>query len=163
MMGGKDELMEGERRAYSRFETSIPIHFNLNPDYHYVPTVRKLGVGGTARDISPEGLRVGVRMDQLDLFQIFPEEMEDDSPFELEVFLLDLKERRELIKGAVRWYRLSEPENDIWHFEAGLYLKDDASRALARGIIASMDDRSETGGDDDSKKQRKTPLSTPSR
>jgi hypothetical protein len=160
MMGGKDELMEEERREYSRFETSIPIHFNLNPDYHHVPGIRKLGVGATVHNISPAGLRIDSRMDLLDLCQVFPEELEDDSPFELEVFLLDLRERRELIKGAVRWYRLSEPENDIWHFKAGLSLKDDASRAVAKSIIASMDDRSETGRKDDSRRERKTQTST---
>ena len=44
-----DETTEENRRRHSRFETTIPIHFNLNPDYHHVPQIRKLGVGGHLR------------------------------------------------------------------------------------------------------------------
>ncbi len=74
-------------------------------------------------------------MDLLDLCQIFYEDTEDDSPLELEVFLTDPKDRMELIRGEVRWYRLSEPERDIRHFEAGIYLKDTDSKAVARGVV----------------------------
>jgi len=127
-----------DNRKYTRFETTIPIRFNLNPDYHHVPRIRKLGVGGTVRNVSLQGLGIDSRMDLLDLCQIFSEAMEEDSPFELELFLSDPKKGRELIKGAVRWHRLSESERDIWHFQAGLYLKDAADQVTARGIIGSL-------------------------
>jgi hypothetical protein len=77
-------------------------------------------------------------MDLLDLCQIFSEAMEEDSPFELELFLSDPKRGRELIKGAVRWHRLSESEGNTWQFQAGLYLKDAEGQATARGIIRSL-------------------------
>jgi hypothetical protein len=124
-----------ERRKHPRFKTAIPVRFNLNPDYHFVPAIRKLGVGGKARNISSEGLQIDSQMDLLDLCQIFSEAIEDNAPFELEVFLVDPRERRTLIKGAVRWYRLDELKGDIRHFQAGLYLKDAESRAIARNII----------------------------
>jgi hypothetical protein len=127
-----------ENRKHPRFETSIPIRFNLNPDYHHVPRIRKLGVGGSVRNISLQGLGIIARMDLLDLCQIFSEAMEEDSPFELELFLSDPKRGRELIKGAVRWHRLSESEGNTWQFQAGLYLKDAEGQATARGIIRSL-------------------------
>lgn len=124
-----------ERRKHPRVKTVIPVRFNLNPDYHFVPAIRKLGVGGKARNISSEGLQIDSQMDLLDLCQIFSEAMEDHAPFELEVFLVDPRERRTLIKGAVMWYRLDELKGDIRHFQAGLYLRDAESRAIAKNII----------------------------
>lgn len=127
-----------DRRKYHRFETTIPIRFNLNPDFHFVPRIRKLGVGGKAHNISIEGVLIDSRMDLLDVCQIFPEAMKEDSAFELEVILTDLRGRRELIRGAVKWYRLSKPESDVRHFQAGLHLKDTESRAVAKGMVESI-------------------------
>jgi len=31
--------MRKEQRKHPRFETNLPARFNLNPDYHYVPTM----------------------------------------------------------------------------------------------------------------------------
>lgn len=129
--------MSEEKRIYHRFETHIPILFTLYPSRHSIPTLRKTGVRGTARNISLEGLMIQSRFDLLDVLEIFPEEMDDDSPFELEVVMPDFKGKRLLIRGSVRWYRLSEPDGDIRHFQAGLYLKDDESRAVARSIAES--------------------------
>jgi hypothetical protein len=70
----------------------------------------------------------------LDICQIFSEQVEEDSPFELEVVLTDPVNRRQLIKGQVRWYRLSEPEADVRHFRAGLHLKDTESQAITRRL-----------------------------
>jgi hypothetical protein len=123
-----------ERRRQPRFETTIPIHFNLNPDYHYVPIIRKLGVGGTVCNISREGFRIDAGMDLLDVCQIFAEEIEDDLPFELEVVFWDSRGTRLLVSGSVRWYAVSERENDIRHFKAGLYLRD----AESRGTLKKM-------------------------
>ena len=126
-----------ENRKYPRIETALPIHFNLNPDYHYVPSIRKLGVAGTVRNISFEGLGIDSRMDLLDVCQIFSEEMEDDSTFQLEVFRTDPMKGTRLMRGAVRWYRVSEPDRDIRRLEAGLHLKDAESRALAKELVES--------------------------
>jgi hypothetical protein len=126
-----------DNRKHPRFETHLPIRFNLNPDYHFVPAMRKLGVGGTIRDISLLGVGIDSQMDLLDVFQVFPEEMEEESPFELELVLSGFREERLLVRGSVRWYRLSEPNGSMRHFRAGLYLKDADSRAIAKGIIVS--------------------------
>lgn len=130
--------MKKEDRKHPRIRTALPIRFNLNPDYHYVPEIRKMGVGGTARNVSSEGLLIDSSMDSLDLCQIFSEAIEDGSPFELEVVVTDSRERRSLIRGSVKWYRLSEPDGHIRHFQAGLYLKDDESRAVTRSIVESI-------------------------
>jgi len=127
-----------ENRKHPRFETTLSIRFNLNPDHHFVPGIRKMGVGGTVRNVSPEGLSIDSRLDLLDVCQIFPEAIEDDSVFELEVEVTDFRKRKARIRGTVRWYRLSEPENNIRHFQAGLYLKDAESRAIARSIVESI-------------------------
>lgn len=127
-----------DRRKHSRFETALPIRFNLNPDYHYVPAIRKLGVGGTIRNISWEGIAIHSRMDLLDVCQIFCEEMEGNAGFQLEVSFTDPRKMTHWIKGEVRWYRLSEPDGSIRHFQAGLYLKDAESRAVARSVIESI-------------------------
>jgi hypothetical protein len=129
--------METENRKHRRIETTLPMHFNLNPDYHYVSAIRKLGVAGTVRNVSIEGLRIDARMDLLDTCQIFFEAMEEESPFELEIVCSGFREERLLIRGSVKWYRLSEPDGKIRHFRAGLYLKDAGSRAIAKGIIVS--------------------------
>ena len=132
-------LPEGDdRRKHSRFETVLPIRFNLNPDYHHVPAIRKLGVAGTIRNISWEGIAIHSRMDLLDVCQIFSEEMEGDAVFQLEVLFTDPRKMTHWIKGEVRWYRLSEPDGSIRHFQAGLYLKDAESRAATRSIIESI-------------------------
>ena len=128
----------GENRKYPRFETTLPIHFNLNPDYHYVPAIKKLGVGGTILNASLEGLGIGAQMGLQDVFQIFAEDIEKDSPFELEVVFWDSKGRRFVIRGSVKWYQVSEAENDIRHFRAGLHLRDDESRAATKKIVESI-------------------------
>ena len=97
-----------------------------------------MGIGGTVRNVSDEGLLIVSRLDVLDVCQIFPEAIEEGSSFELEVTLTDKKDRRQLMRGAVRWYRLSEPEAELRHFQAGLYLWDTESRTVARGIVASI-------------------------
>lgn len=131
--------MDGEKRKHPRFGTTFPIRFNLNPDHHVVPGIRKMGVGGTVRNVSCEGLLINSRLDLLDVCQIFPEAMEDGAAFELEVVFTDPKEkRRVLIRGGVRWYHLSEPEGNIRQFQAGLYLRDLESQAIAKSIVESM-------------------------
>jgi hypothetical protein len=127
-----------EKRKHPRVETVYPIRFNLNPDYHFVFELRKIGVGGTIRNISSAGLMIDSRLDLLDVCQIFSEAMEEDSPFELEVTLTDSRERKVLIRGAVKWYRLSEPDRGIRHFQAGLYLKDDESIDVTKGVVESV-------------------------
>jgi hypothetical protein len=129
--------MNKENRKHRRIETGLSMRFNLNPDYHYVPAIRKLGVAGTVRNVSIEGFKIDARMDTLDTCQIFPEAMEEDSPFELEVVLSGFREEKMLVRGSVKWYSLSEPEAGLRQFEAGLHLKDPGSRAIARGIIVS--------------------------
>jgi hypothetical protein len=128
------KTMRMERRKHPRFEASVPIRFNLDPDHHYVPAARKLGVGGTARNISVEGLMIDARMDLLDVCQIFPEVLEDDSVFGLELFFMDSRGRKTVIRGEVIWYQLSEPAGDIRNFKAGLHLKDAESQAGFRSM-----------------------------
>lgn len=130
--------MEVENRKYPRFEAALPVQFNLSPDYHFVFGIRKIGVGGTIRNISHEGLLIDARMDLLDVCQIFSEEMEGDSTFQMELVFTDSRGKRHLIRGAVRWYRLSESESDIRHFQAGLFLMDAESRVIARNIVQSI-------------------------
>jgi hypothetical protein len=127
-----------ERRKHSRLRTRIPIRFNLNPDYHHVPEMRKMGVGGTLRNVSYEGALIDSRLDLIDVCQIFPEDIEDDSPFELELALTDSREKTWLIRGKVRWYRVSELAQNTRHFQAGIVIKDQQSRAIAKGIIKSV-------------------------
>ncbi len=93
-----------------------------------------MGVGGTLRNVSYEGLRIDSRLDLVDVCQIFPEALEDDSPFELEVVLTDARERRWLIRGSVIWYLVTQLEENVRLFRAGLSLKDAESRAIARSI-----------------------------
>lgn len=130
--------MDGDRRRHCRVETSLPVRFNLNPDYHVVPGIRKMGVGGRVHNVSAEGLLIDSQLDLLDLCQIFPEALSDHSPFELEVTLTNSRERRALVRGTVRWYSLGEPERKIRRFKAGLYLKDAESRAIARSIVETI-------------------------
>ena len=130
--------MTSENRKHRRFLTTLPVRFNLNPDHHVVPTIRKMGVGGTVRNISTEGLLIDSRLDLLDICQIFPEAMDDNSDFQLELQLTDSRERRLLIRGVVKWYHLSEPERQIRHFQAGLYLQDAESRAIAKSLVESI-------------------------
>jgi len=129
---------KAENRKDPRFKTVIPIRFNLNPDYHFLFGIRKQGVGGTIRNISLRGLGIDSRMDVLDVCQMFPEEMEEDSPFELEVLFYNARGAKLLIRGEVRWYRLTEPDGGIRHFQVGLSLKDDESLGIAKGIIESV-------------------------
>lgn len=130
--------MGAENRKHPRFKTKIPIRFNLNPNYHVVPTIRKMGVGGTLRNVSSEGLLIDSRLDLIDVCQIFPEDMDDGSPFELEVLLTDSRDRRYVIRGSVRWYRVSEPARNVRHFQAGLSVSDGESLAVARSIVRSI-------------------------
>ena len=130
--------MKQGNRKHPRHVTAFPIRFNLNPDYHHVPAIRKLGVGGTARSVSSKGLLIDSWMDLLDLCQIFAEAIEDGSPFELEVVLTGSRQKRLLIRASVSWYQLSESKNGIRYFRAGLQLKDDESLPAARSIIKSI-------------------------
>ena len=130
--------MQEERRKHRRFRTHIPVRFNLNPDYHYVSGIRKLGVGGTVCNISDEGIRIESQMDLQDVCQVFSEALEEGSPFELEVTFRDVRGIRALVRGSVRWYRLSEPEGEIRYFQAGLLLRDDESINIAKDIIQSL-------------------------
>ena len=130
--------MQEERRKHRRFRIHIPVHFNLNPDYHYVPGIRKLGVGGAICNISHEGILIESQMDLQDVCQVFSEAIEEGSPFELEVTFRDVRGARALIRGLVKWYRLSEPEGEIRHFQAGLLLRDDESINIAKDIIQSL-------------------------
>ncbi len=93
-----------------------------------------MGVGGTLRNVSYEGLLIDSRLDLVDVCQIFPEALEDRSSFELEVVLTDVKERRWLVRGTVIWYRVSQPEEGVRLFRAGLSLRDAESRAIARSV-----------------------------
>ena len=133
--------MKQDNRKHPRNATAFPIRFNLNPDYHYVPTIKKLGVGGTIHNISWEGIRIDSQMDLLDVCQIFSEELDDDSAFRLEVLVTDHRKRTQYIKGEVRWYRVSEPERNIRHFQAGLYLKDVESQSVTKSMVRSMNSR----------------------
>ncbi len=127
-----------ENRKYPRFKTRIPIRFNLNPNFHVVPTIRKMGVGGMLRNVSFEGLFIDSQLDLVDVCQIFPEDLEEGSPFELEVVFIDSREKRFVIRGTVRWYRVSKSEKNTRYLQAGLYLKDAESRAVARSIVKSI-------------------------
>jgi hypothetical protein len=124
-----------ENRRHPRFDTAFPTRFNLSPDRHFVPEIRKWGVKGAVNNISCEGLLIDSQMDLLDVCQIFSEAMDDDSAFELEVELTDAKNRSVRVKGEVRWYRVSEPLTADRHFLAGLHLKDAESQAVARSIV----------------------------
>jgi hypothetical protein len=70
-------------------------------------------------------------MDLLDLCQVFPEAIEDGSPFELEVVLTDSRQKRLLIRASVMWYQLGESENGIRYLRVGLQLKNDESLPAA--------------------------------
>jgi hypothetical protein len=130
--------MKQDNRKHPRHATAFPIHSNLNRDFHHVPAIRKMGVAGTIRNVSLQGLGIDSQMDLLDVCQIFPEAIEDGSPFELEIQFWDSRGRRVLLRGSVRWHRVWEPENNIRHFEAGLQLKDDESRTAAGVLIESI-------------------------
>ena len=95
--------MEPDKRKHPRSQADIVVRFNLNPDYHYVPAIRKLGVGATVRDISVQGLRIDSQIDLLDVCQIFSEAIEDNSVFALEVFFVNSEGTKTLIRGEVRW------------------------------------------------------------
>jgi hypothetical protein len=97
-----------------------------------------MGVAGTIRNISLQGLGIDSQMDLLDVCQILSEAIEDGSPFELEVQFWDSRGKKVLLKGSVRWHQVSEQKNDIRHFEAGLLLKDNESLSATRGIIESI-------------------------
>ena len=101
-----------EDRTYAQFEARVPVQFNLNPTYHSVPAIRRMGVGGTIRKISPEDLVIESSLDLRDVCQIFSEEVEDDCHFELELILTSFKGKRFLIRGSVDWYQLSEPHGE---------------------------------------------------
>ncbi len=130
-----------ENRKHPRFKTRIPIRFNLNPDYHLVPEIKKIGVGGIAGNISREAVMIDSRMDLLDVCQIFHEAIEDDSALEIEVFITEPSGRMEVMRGSMRWCELSNPESNIRHFQAGLHLNEAESRAVATLIVESLPSR----------------------
>lgn len=132
-----ESLTTEEQRGSTRFSVAMPIRFNLNPDFHYVQSIRMMGVGGRTRDISKEGLSIDSRLDLGDVCQIFPEALEDGSVFELELELMDARDRKVRIRGAVKWYRVDEQPGDLLHFMAGVHLKDAESQAVATGLVTS--------------------------
>jgi hypothetical protein len=132
-------IMRPEQRKNPRFDMSLTMRFNLNPSHHFVPEIRKMGVGGRIRNISCEGICIHSELDLLDVCQIFPEAIDDGSTFELEIQLTDHRERRLLLRGAVKWYRVSEPEQKVRHFQAGLCLRDAESRTIASDIVESIE------------------------
>jgi hypothetical protein len=127
-----------ENRKRPRLKTAIQVRFNLDSNYHFVPKIREKGIGGTVRNISSEGLGIESELDMLDMCQIFPESIEDGSVFGLELVFIDSERRKTLIKGEVSWHRMSQPQNDLWHFQAGLQPKDTKSRAVARRMFESI-------------------------
>ncbi len=130
--------MRADSRKHPRFRTTLPTRFNLNPDHHVVPEIRKWGVKGAVNNISCEGLQIDSHMDLCDVCQIFSEAMDDDSAFELEVELIDAKKRSTRVRGEVKWYRVSEPDKPDRHFQAGLRLRDAESQAVAMDIVESI-------------------------
>jgi hypothetical protein len=134
MGGGK---MGVDNRRYRRFMTAFPTRFNLCPDRHYVPEIRKWGVKGAVNNISVEGLLIDSQLDLLDICQIFSVAM-DDSAFELEVELTDARKRSVRLKGEVRWYRISGPDVADRHFQAGLYLRELESKSVATAIVKAI-------------------------
>jgi hypothetical protein len=126
--------MERERRRHRRVRTKVPVHFDLDPDYHYVPSIKKFGIVGTVQNVSAEGLGIDARMDLLDVCQIFPEELVEGAAFVLDVFFVDSRGRRVIIKAEVRWYKVGHPGNGIRAFEAGLYLRDGESKVALKAM-----------------------------
>ncbi len=127
-----------ENRKHPRLRAAIPIRFNLDPDYHFVPRIKKAGVVGVVRNISSEGLGIDSEMDLLDVCQIFHESIEDDSVFGVKLVFTDPEGREIRIRGQVSWYQMSETKNDLQHFRAGLHLKDTKSHTLAMRIVESI-------------------------
>jgi hypothetical protein len=132
-----NETTAQDKRKDPRFETALPINFNLIPDYRYPYSIVKFGVKGKLRNVSLEGIGIESHMDLEDVCQIFPEAIEEDSPFELEVFLWDSKGKCSLMRGSVRWYEVGEPDSGIRQFKAGLYLRNDKGRSVTESIIES--------------------------
>jgi hypothetical protein len=130
--------MGHEKRRNPRFIAAFPVRFNLDPKHHFVPRIRKTGIGGTVRDVSSEGLRIESEMDMLDVCQIFHEAIEDDSVFGLELVVSDSEHGKTPVRGEVRWYRVGDPQNDVRDFRAGLHLKDAKSRSAVRTMIESI-------------------------
>jgi hypothetical protein len=131
--------MDTERRRHPRRKAAYPVRFNLNPDHHFMQGLRTMGVGGKIRNVSQGGMMIDSRLDVLDLCQIFPEELEEDSPFELELSLSDSRGRRTLFRGTVKWYRLDEPDGQgLRHFQAGLRLRGENAYAVAETVLGSV-------------------------
>jgi hypothetical protein len=127
-----------DSRRDVRFNLDLPVRFNLNPDYHYVQSIRKMGVVGRTRNISRSGLSIDSQLDLGDVFQIFPEAIEKESPFEMELEIMGSTKKNTRIKGAVRWYRLEERSGHLFYFEAGIYLTDSDSQKIAQNIVRSL-------------------------
>jgi hypothetical protein len=136
--------MGAENRKHDRVVTAIPVRFNLNPRHHIVPEIRKMGVAGAVNDISPEGLGIDAEMNLLDLCQIFPETIDEGSPFALELLMTDPEKGKVIIRGEVSWYRVDQPESDRLHFQAGLHLENQESRTFARRLSESASRSRET-------------------
>ena len=130
--------MRSESRRHRRLGTAIPVRFNLNSQHHLVPHIRKTGVGGTIKDISLEGLGIDCQMDLLDVCQIFPEALDGDSVFGLELVFTDSTRSEKRIRGEVIWYHVGELEKDLRPFQAGLHLKDAESLAVLGTLVQSM-------------------------
>jgi hypothetical protein len=124
-----------EQRRSPRYPVSLPTRFNLNPDFHYLQSIRKMGVGGKVENISGEGLMLDSQLDVGDVCQIFPEAMEEGSTFEIELEIMDSRNRKTLLKGSVRWYQLEERPGNLLHLKAGVHLRDKESQAVAQDIV----------------------------
>lgn len=127
-----------EDRTYAQFEPRVPVQFNLNPTYHSVPAIRRMGVGGTIRKISPEDLVIESSLDLRDVCQIFSEEVEDDCHFELELILTNFKGGTIAYQGVGGLVSIERTTRGIRHFQAGFRLKDDENRTAARPILESI-------------------------
>jgi hypothetical protein len=137
--------MSIERRKQARYETAYTTQFNLNPDYHFIQTIRRMGVAGTIRNVSSGGIMIDSRLDVLDVCHIFAEELEEDSPFELELSLSDSRGRRTLLRGTVKWYQVSEPDSQgLRLFRAGLHLRAENISSVTETVLGSASQRAVT-------------------
>jgi hypothetical protein len=108
-------------------------------------TIRSMGVAGTIRNVSSGGIMIDSRLDVLDVCHIFAEELEEDSPLELEISLSDSRGRRTLFRGTVKWYQVSEPDSHgLRHFQAGLQLRGENISSVTETVLGSASPRAAT-------------------
>jgi hypothetical protein len=138
--------MGHDKRRHSRFKVAIPVRFNLDPKHHLVPRIRKTGVRGILRDLSPEGFRIESGMDLLDVCHIFPEAIGDDSVFGLEVEFSDSQYGRIPTRGEVRWYRVGKLRGNLRDFQASVRPKDIDSRLAVSRMAETISRTAEPSG-----------------